>query len=121
MSNAALKAPWLVPHQFQPGQVANPHGRPKGSRNRLEEAFLRDLAADWDEHGVGAIAAAREDDPVSYVKVIASLMPKKVDPDAELGGLSRDELRAAIDALRSFIAPRDTDSAGSTPSESREA
>jgi hypothetical protein len=36
-----LKEPW------QPGQSGNPNGRPKGSRNKLGEAFVADLLAVW--------------------------------------------------------------------------
>jgi hypothetical protein len=104
---AHLRPPW------QPGQSGNPAGRPKGIRNKLEERFLDDLLKSWEQCGEEALAAAAEKDPVGYVKVAASLMPKKVDPEAGLEGITRDELRIAIDALRSFIAPRSADSPGS--------
>jgi hypothetical protein len=119
-SNAALKVPWLQEHQWKPGQSGNPAGKPKG-RQHLENQFLADLAADWESNGKEAIKLARIDDPTSYVKVVASLMPKKVDPDGALDGITRDELRLAIAALQSFLAPRDPDSPGSTPLESAEA
>jgi len=110
-----------VAHLWKPGQSGNPAGRPKGARNKLEECFLADLLASWEEIGQSALAAAAEDDPASYVKIVASLMPKKVDPDGALDGITRDELRLAITALQSFLAPRDPDSPGSTPVESTEA
>jgi hypothetical protein len=39
----------------RPFKSGNP-GRPKGSRNKLGEAFLDALHADWQEHGTEAIA-----------------------------------------------------------------
>src|SRR5271156_3408732 len=118
-SNTALKYEWLAPHKWKPGQSGNPAGKPKG-RQHLENQFLADLAKDWEESGQEALVAAREKDPVGYVKVVASLMPKKVDPDGALEGITRDELRLAITALQSFLTPRDSDSSGSTVSESAE-
>ena len=119
-ANSAVSVAHLAPHQWRPGQSGNPAGKPKG-RQQLETQFLADLAKDWDENGQAALVAAREKDPTSYVKVVASLMPKKVDPDSALEGITRDELKLAISALQSFLAPRDADSPGSTASESAEA
>lgn len=57
MSNgesAARKHRGLKP-AWQQGQSGNPAGRPRGSRNKLGEAFLADLHADWLVSGVEAI------------------------------------------------------------------
>jgi hypothetical protein len=35
----------------KPGEIRNPAGRPKGSRNKLGEDFVADLYADWQLHG----------------------------------------------------------------------
>src|SRR5215212_3631689 len=46
VSAAALTAPEQRGRPFQPGQSGNPTGRPPGSKNKLAEAFLRELASD---------------------------------------------------------------------------
>ena len=40
----------------KPGEVRNPTGRPKGSRNKLSDAFLQALANDFEAHGLVAIS-----------------------------------------------------------------
>src|SRR5690349_10514349 len=54
-------------------------GRPKGSRNKLCNRFIEDLATDWVQHGAKAIQVMRVEDPASYVRVVAGLMPKELD------------------------------------------
>lgn len=66
------------PSRWSPGQSGNPVGRPKGSRHKLSETFLRDLVHDWESHGIQALKLAREKDPVAYVKVVAGILPKDV-------------------------------------------
>jgi hypothetical protein len=84
----------LQPYRFKPGQSGNPKGRPKGSKNKLSEAFLAALADDFNEHGAAAIEKMREIDPSGYVRTCAGLVPKellvgKVD---DLSELSDEEL-----------------------------
>jgi hypothetical protein len=64
-------------------------GRPKGCRNRLSEAFLRDLHQDWLAHGIDVLKACRERHPAVYMKVVALVVRPRagdveVDEFAEL-------------------------------------
>ena len=57
--------------RFLPGNGST--GRPKGARNRLGERFLHDLHQDWQVHGPGVLARVREEEPGTYLRVIAAL------------------------------------------------
>ena len=61
------------------GEVRNPNGRGKGSRNKLGEAFLLDMVKDWEKHGVKVIEDVRIDKPDVYLKVVASILPKETN------------------------------------------
>lgn len=89
--------------QFVKGKIGGP-GRPKGSRNKLGEQFLRDLAAQWEEDGPQTIKEAREKDPVAFIRVIASLLPKELLVRQEpLGDLTDDEIADRLDALEETL------------------
>ena len=92
-----------VPHRFGPG---NP-GRPKGARNKLGEAFIEALHADFNEHGVEAIEKTRTEKPDQYLKVIASLLPKDVNLNItdDTSEMSDDELAERIQRLTAAVAP----------------
>src|SRR5262245_6027745 len=64
--------------RFLPGNSGY-GGRPKGSRNKLGEAFLQALQEDFEQHGAAAIQECREKKPEKYVAICASLLPKEVD------------------------------------------
>jgi hypothetical protein len=80
--------------RLQPGGPGGP-GRPKGSRNALSESFLTALHADFQAHGVEAIAAARAENPLGYVRMVASLLPQKLQVESG-GGMSDDDLLVII-------------------------
>lgn len=90
--------------QFKPGTSGNPGGKPMGARNRLTAHFLNALADDFEKHGVSAIQAAREDDPMGYVKAIGALMPKQIEQTQPLDDLTDGELLAGIALLRARLA-----------------
>jgi hypothetical protein len=91
-----------VEHRFQPG---NP-GRPKGSKNKLQEDFLRDVLEAWEAKGAKAIGAMIDEKPGEFVKMVASLMPKEatlnINDNSEL---TDDELIDRIRSLSAGLAP----------------
>lgn len=90
----------VIGRPFQPG---NP-GRPKGSRNRLGEAFIQALYVDFTENGPEVIAAVRAEDPATYMRVVASILPKELEIKRPMSDLSDDELANAIELIRETIA-----------------
>ena len=59
------------------GQSGNPAGRPKGSKHKLQMSFWNDLQRTWKERGSEALRWVAENDPSTFVRVCASLMPKE--------------------------------------------
>lgn len=106
------KGHWL------PG-VSGSGGRPKGSRNRLGEAFLAALADDFDKHGENVIQTVRLEDPTAYLRVCASILPKeltvKVDPLEELSDADLDRYIKQLAAALSLEVGVGEGVAGETP------
>lgn len=94
--------------QFQPGNPGGP-GRPIGSRNKLSEAFLDAMHQDFAEHGVAAIAQARLESPLGYVRMVAALLPHKLEvrEDDDLSTLTDAELEARLQGYLDLIATQD--------------
>ena len=66
-------------HWFKPGQSGNPRGRTKGSRSKFSQAFVEDLSACWERHGIVALEKCATTEPAQFLRVCASLMPRDVD------------------------------------------
>lgn len=73
------RGPKQAATQFKPGQSGNPNGRPKGSKNKLTEAFWQDMSDVWTAGGKDALERVIKDDPGAFVRVAASLMPKEAE------------------------------------------
>lgn len=79
-------------------------------------AFGAALMVDFKTHGAAAIAAARDKDPVTYLKICASILPKPAGAEADpLGALSDDQLldraRRAAASLGFRLEPQSGDAA----------
>jgi hypothetical protein len=72
---------------WRPGQSGNPAGRPPGARNRLSETVVESVLADFEEHGPRVLREVRERHPAVYLRVIASLLPRRLlEAEADDGG-----------------------------------
>ena len=82
-------------------------GRPRGARNKLGEAFLHDLHADWEKHGRSVIERVRRDDPSAYLRVMASVVRPAGEPEAEdpFGSMTFEELKAELLAAFTHVFP----------------
>ena len=83
-------------------------GRPKGSRNKLGEAFLEDMLADWEANGPAAIREVRETKPDAYLKVVASILPRDLNVNINQTDHMTDEqlverIRSLDAAIRPFL------------------
>lgn len=85
--------------RIKPGEVRNPAGRPKGARSKLGEAFLKELVADFEQHGADAIIEVRENKPDQYLKVIASILPREIDVGENIASALKESRDAATQAF----------------------
>lgn len=90
--------------RFLTGNIGG--GRPKGSRNKLGEAFLEAMHEDFHAHGVEAIQRVRAEKPDQYLKVIASILPKDLNINVNsTDDMTDDELIQRIRSLDTAIRP----------------
>ena len=73
--------------QFRPGQSGNPAGRPKGSRNKINERTLELLRAlTKGQDGADSLKGLRDDDPTAFWRIVAGLLPKQAEGDVNVAG-----------------------------------
>jgi hypothetical protein len=70
--------------KWKPGQSGNLKGRPKGTRDTINKAFIDDLTRDWQEHGLDALQRAREEKPAEYVRMVANILPKEAKMELDV-------------------------------------
>ena len=67
--------------------VPNRKGSPKGARNKLSNNFLEDIHTYWNKRtngtngttrGMNLLDKAAEKDPMSFCKMVASIIPKEL-------------------------------------------
>ena len=64
-------------HLWKAGQPSpNPKGRPKGSRNAVSEAFLKDLYHLWDKRGMQILEHVAANDPAKLLAAVVQVLPK---------------------------------------------
>ena len=64
--------------QFKKGNGGGP-GRPKGAKNKLAKAYLKDLHEVYLEGGKEALEQVKEERPEGFLSLVARLLPKDLD------------------------------------------
>lgn len=102
----------VIGRPFEPGNKMAT-GRPVGSRTKLSDAFMRDLAGVWQEQGIEVARKVAKDDPSTFLRVVASLIPKTValSVDTSLEGVLAeiDGQTRGIGAIESTAKPIESD------------
>lgn len=70
---------------WKEGQSGNPAGGKIGARRKLAESFIQDIQEDWKANGKAALTKVRTDDPSTYLRVVASILPKEIELDVGEG------------------------------------
>jgi hypothetical protein len=92
--------------RFLPGNAGN-GGRKPGQRNKLGEQFLSDLRDVWQTHGIEALEKCAVEEPGTFVRVIAGLLPRSVDINVAVDPQSFvDTFRNAVELLGNKVPPR---------------
>jgi hypothetical protein len=93
----------LVPYQrgWKKGQSGNPNSRNNGAATRRNyiSHFIDDLYASWKIYGRPALMTAALTDPVAYLRVAASLIPKEI----EITVTSKTAERLSDDDLAGYL------------------
>lgn len=88
---------------FKKGQSGNPGGRSNTAKERVNRAFLRDLARTWEEKGAKMLDKLAEEDPATLVRAAVALVPKELDVTQRTVSDARELSDADLDALRTQI------------------
>ena|SRR5215472_6092340 len=93
--SATALSPWQ-----RGGPTPNPLGRKRGTPNKFSRAFLADVAEKWQAHGASVLEEVRRDDPATFLRVCASLVPREIllttQSATPVSQMSETELQALI-------------------------
>ena len=90
---------------FRQGVSGNPHGNRHHTRHLLNQEFMQALLLHFREHGKKAIERVAREQPASYLKILALLVPRehKVEHSNALKDLTDEQLDAMIEHLKASL------------------
>jgi hypothetical protein len=93
---------------FRPGLSGNPLGNRHHTRHLINQEFIQALLLHFREHGKKAIEKVAREQPASYLKILALLVPRehKVEYSNSLKNWTDEELEAGIDLVKQMLESR---------------
>jgi hypothetical protein len=93
---------------FQQGVSGNHGGNRHHTRHLLNQEFIQALLLHFREHGKKAIEKVAREQPASYLKILALLVPRehKVEYSNSLKNWTDEELEAGIDLVKQMLESR---------------
>ena len=90
---------------FKPGVSGNPHGNRHRTRHLLNQEFMQALLLHFRQHGKKAIEKVAREQPASYLKILALLVPRehKVEHRNLIKELSDEQLEAMVEYLKTSL------------------
>ena len=67
-------------YQFQKGREKT-GGRAKGTRNKISEAFLKDLHAEWERSGAATLKILAVENPAAFAALAVRVLPQAFDDE----------------------------------------
>src|SRR5215813_4876960 len=96
---------WRSTMTFRRGVSGNPHGNRHRTRHLLNQEFMQALLLHFRQHGKKAIEKVAREQPASYLKILALLVPRehKVEHSNPLKGLTDEQLEAMIEYIETSL------------------
>src|SRR5262245_2864237 len=101
--------PKRINGKFAPGYSGNPGGSLEATRRSFNKDFLLALAADFKKHGAAAIEKVRKQQPATYMKICALLVPRemKLEHSGGVKAMTTEQIERGIEIIKELIAKRD--------------
>ena len=94
-----------VATRFKPGHPPS-RTKQRGDRDRISRAFLLAYADEFEKSGAKVLTRLVKEDPATFAKIGAALLPKEIEHRHVLDGIDDAQLASVIEELRTVVAAR---------------